>query len=51
MLSLYSEISSAYKDKAFIPMVSEDEYTRKFFSTMKKSGYDSYILYDSEGKY
>lgn len=51
MLSLYSEISSAYKDKAFIPVVPADEYSRKFFSTMKKAGYDSYILYDSEGKY
>ncbi len=51
MLSLYSEMSSAYKDKALIPIVSTQEYSKKFFSTMKKAGYDSYILYNSEGKY
>lgn len=51
MLSLYSQISTSNKDKAFVPVVSAEEYSGRFFSAMKKAGYSNFILYDEKGEY
>lgn len=51
MLSLYSDIANSNKEKAFVPIVSTEEYTRNFFSAMKKAGYESFILYNELGEY
>lgn len=51
ILSLYSSISNNNKDKAFVPVVSTEDYSKKFMSTMKKSGYDNFILFDEQGEY
>ncbi len=51
MLSLYSDISHNYKDKAFVPIVDIEDYTRGFFKAMKRAGYSSFILYNENGEY
>lgn len=51
MLSLYSDISDNNKDKAFIPVVETEEYSRSFFSSMNKAGYQNYILFSEKGEY
>ncbi|MBQ8503801.1 MAG: hypothetical protein IJ491_05945 [Clostridia bacterium] len=51
MLSLYSEISKANNDKAFIPVISTQDYTRSFLSAMKKAGYPNFIIYGENGEY
>lgn len=51
MLSLYSDISHNFKDKAFVPVVDTEDYSRGFFRAMKKAGYSSFILYNENGEY
>ncbi len=51
MLSLYSDISRNYKDKAFVPVVDTADYTGSFFRAMKRAGYTSFILYNENGEY
>ncbi|MEE1321312.1 MAG: putative glycoside hydrolase [Acutalibacteraceae bacterium] len=51
MLSLYSDISHNYKDKAFVPVVDTSDYTRGFFRAMKRAGYSNFILYNENGEY
>ncbi len=51
MLSLYSDIAKNNNGKTFVPVVNYDEYSRNFFSSMKKAGYTAFILYDEKGEY
>lgn len=51
MLSLFSSISNNYKDKLFIPQIDVSEYSRSYFYNMRKSGFNSFILYSSTGEY
>lgn len=51
MLSLYSSICQNNEGKAFVPVVNMQDYSRRFMSSMKKSGYESFILFDEKGEY
>ena len=51
MLSLFSLITKNYPDKAFVPVISTDEYSAKYISAIRKSGYTNFIIYDENGEY
>ncbi len=50
MLTLFSSIEKNHGDKAFIPIIDFEEYSRKYMRTVKKNC-DSFILFDYSGKY
>ncbi len=51
VFSLYAQISSGNKEKAFIPIIDEAEYSRSFISAMNKAGYNNFIIYSEKGEY
>lgn len=51
VLSMYSTISAKYPDKTVVPIIDMDEYSYSYIRAMKKSGYESFILYNELGEY
>ncbi len=51
VFSLYAQISEGNKDKAFVPLIDEAEYSKKLLSSMSKAGYNSFIIYSEKGEY
>lgn len=51
MLSLFTLIENSNPDKKFIPVISVEEYSYKYISTLKKSGYTNYIIFAANGEY
>ncbi len=51
MLSLFTLIENSNPDKKFIPVIDMGEYSSKYISTVKKSGYTNYILFAESGEY
>lgn len=51
MLSLFTLIENKNPDKSFIPVIDISEYSSKYISTIKKSGYTNYIIFDETGEY
>lgn len=51
ILSMYSAAASEYPGKKIIPLVDISEYSYSYFRSMKKIGFDSFILYSETGEY
>lgn len=51
VLSMYSSIAGRFSGKKVIPIVNTEEYSRSYFRIMKKSGFESFILYNENGEY
>ncbi|MBR2892820.1 MAG: hypothetical protein IKB94_03100 [Clostridia bacterium] len=51
ILSMYSAAAAQYPGKKIIPLVDVSEYSYSYFRSMKKSGFDSFILYSETGEY
>lgn len=52
MLSLFSQIRQKQNESAvFVPVINMSEYTRKYIRILAENGYESFILFDSNGKY
>lgn len=51
VLSMYSSIAGRFSGKVIIPVVDIEEYSYSYFRAMKKSGFESYILYSENGEY
>lgn len=51
VLSMYSSVAGRFNGKVIIPIVDIEEYSYSYFRAMKKSGFESYILYDENGEY
>ena len=51
MLSLFALIGNNNPDKHFIPVIDMSEYSSRYISTLKKSGYTNYILFSENGEY
>ena len=51
VLSMYTTISGRFGGKVLIPIIDTEEYSRSYLKAMKKSGFESYILFDENGEY
>ena len=51
VLSMYSSVAMRYPGKKIIPLIDMQEYSYSYLRSMKKSGFDSFILYDEAGEY
>lgn len=51
VLSMYSSVAGRFQGKTVIPIVDIQEYSRSYFRAMKKSGFESFILYSANGEY
>lgn len=51
VLSMYSSISGRFGGKVLIPIIDSEEYSRSYLKAMRKSGFESYILFDENGEY
>ena len=51
VLSMYSSIAGRFSGKVLIPIINTEEYSRSYLRAMKKSGFESYILFDENGEY
>lgn len=51
ILSMYASVSGQYPDKKVVPIIDMSEYSYSYIRSMKKSGYESFILYDEQGEY
>lgn len=52
MLSMFSQIKQKQAEtSAFVPVISMDEYSRKYIRVMGESGFENFILFDENGKY
>ncbi|MBQ7295213.1 MAG: hypothetical protein IJW86_03345 [Clostridia bacterium] len=51
ILSMYSAVAAQYPDKKIIPVIDISEYSYSYFRSMKKSGFDCFILYSESGEY
>ena len=51
MLSMYSAISGRFGGKTLIPIINMEEYSRSYLRSIKKSGIESYILFNENGEY
>ena len=51
LISLYGEISGRFPKKTVIPIIHMEEYSKYYLYTMRKSGYNSFILIDESGNY
>jgi hypothetical protein len=51
VLSMYNSISGRFTGKAIIPVIHMEEYSRSYLKAMKKSGFESYILFNENGEY
>lgn len=51
VLAMYATISQRFADKTLIPVIGTEEYSRSYLRAMKKSGFESYILFNENGEY
>lgn len=51
VLSMYSTIAGRFAGKNIIPIINTEEYSRSYLRAMKKSGFESYIIFDENGEY
>lgn len=51
LISLYGEISGRFPEKTVIPIIHMEEYSKYYLYTMRKSGYNSFVLIDESGNY
>lgn len=52
MLSMFSQIKQKQTEgSVFVPIISMSEYTSKYIRVLSENGYESFILFDSNGKY
>lgn len=52
MMSLYANIKQSMNESAkLVPLISTEEYSRRYIRTILRGDYDSYILYDVNGEY
>lgn len=51
VLSMYSSISMQYQNKKIVPIIDMTEYSYSYIRSMKKSGFESFILYNEQGEY
>lgn len=51
MLSMYSAISGRFGGKTLIPIIDWEEYSRSYLRSIRKSGIESYILFNENGEY
>ena len=51
VLSMYSTISARFGTKVLIPIIDTQEYSRSYLKAMKKSGFESYIIFNENGEY
>ncbi len=51
MLSCLSALSARTGDKLFIHQTSSEDYSRSYFRTLRKNGFDNFIIYSREGEY
>ena len=52
MLSLFTMFRQKQKDgSVFVPLISMNEYSRKYIRVLEKSGYESFLLFDEDGDY
>lgn len=51
VLSMYSTISMQYPGKTVIPLIDMQEYSYSYIRKLKKTGYESFILYNEAGEY
>lgn len=51
VLSMYSSVAGRFPGKKVIPIVNTEEYSKSYFRAMKKSGLESFILYNENGEY
>lgn len=51
VLSMYGEITNNFPKKIVVPIIPIEEYSRYYIYTMKKNGYNSFILMDENGNY
>ena len=51
MLSLFALIEAKNPGKEFIPVISTEEYSSRYISTITKAGYTGYIIYSADGEY
>ncbi|MCM1544127.1 MAG: putative glycoside hydrolase [Ruminococcus sp.] len=52
MMSLYANIKQAMTEQAkLVPIISTEEYSRRYIRTIIRGGYDSYILFNADGDY
>lgn len=51
ILSMYSSIAGRYGGKTVIPVIDVSEYSYSYLRSMKKSGFNSFILYSETGEY
>ena len=51
VLSMYSTIGVRFAGKVLIPIIDTEEYSRSYLRAMKKSGFESYILFNENGEY
>lgn len=52
MLSLFTMFRQKQKDgSVFVPLISMDEYSRKYIRVLEKSGCESFLLFDEDGDY
>ena len=51
VLSMYSSVAIRFPGKTVIPIIDTEEYSRSYLRAMKKSGFESYILFNENGEY
>lgn len=51
ILSMYSAVQTQYQGKKLIPIIDMQEYSYSYIRKMKKTGIDSFILFDEAGEY
>ena len=51
VLSMYSSVAGRFPGKIVIPIIDVEEYSRSYLRAMKKSGFESYILFNENGEY
>ncbi|MGN0448428.1 MAG: putative glycoside hydrolase [Acutalibacteraceae bacterium] len=51
MVNYLTAIKNNYEQTSFIPIISFEEYSRKYMKTLKGTGFESYIIFDETGEY
>lgn len=51
LISLYSDVAKRFPEKMIIPVIHSEEYSRYYIYTMKRNGFNSFILIDENGNY
>ena len=51
VLSLYTTVSGRFAGKTVIPVIDMSEYSSSYLRAIRKSGFESFILYNENGEY